>query len=1206
MGRIAFKRMGREWRLLSILLFAVCLITGFFALGPLYIRTVTEVDLRYALNNASELDKRVTIISNAALEQSDQDIIEQEIGALVTNVERFKRTSYSPPEAADSQGATGISATAVCGFNFTLGVDVLVTGTGANNHCYQTFAFENLAEKVRVIEGRLPVRGPTPEMVDPTGLTLAQQQELQIGIYSRAQVEAVVTKTVAELGELEIGSRFYIGSLMPNERAISIVKIVGIVEPIDPNDPFWFGNAMFLEGALVDTSNFQQRYDYGLAFHPDAFEDWVKPVLPSNVSTNYIWVLDTDTDRITSTNAEQYRDRLALLGRTLTREDRSVSVTSGLLSILAGYENRVGEAQGPIILLSGAVLVLMLYHLVTTINLVLQEQGREWSTITSRGGSTLQLFTMQAFTVLLIAIIAAIVGPLLSRLFMMFLEINGPLADTLAGVDVGTVSIPTISLLLSIGAGLASFIVLSFPSITAARESLLRLKQATSRPPTTPTWSRFFLDFVLIIIGVLLLLRLYLTVSGERSLSNLLNDLIKDPAGVIRFIADNASAKGGLSDPFNLIAPALILTGSALLWLRIFPLLMKIVARYASRNTKLAMPLAVWNVERDPGHYAQLVLLLIGTLALGTASLGLQQTRDVGGWKAALEETGGTARLTIDPNTGRYEDFDWLRLDGVTDAIPVIYTQGEPSRSTRGDITVIGIDTEKFIETFPELVDEYEALPDTPFTLAGVELPTDSTQLQVQVWSSSQISVLPSVRDVADPDVPPTVIINAYVQDAIGVPYRIQLTQSILNTDTSGQTSNNALPPTPTDQWLTFSGTLPTNAVLPLRLWQIGVQSTLFERSFTHTIYLDYWQVVDANGTATVIAQQEDTTIWQQARSSYPNPPQSLLENTNTALEVDSFALVDVLPDNQPIYDGQNALALTYTRRLRPSSNEPSLSLNLQPLPRIPAIVSDEFTAIDNRLNSPLLQVGDTYDFGVVYPHGTAIFNIEIVHIIDTFPTLNEDIIDQRFFVILPYELAQIALNQSLVGQSSRTHAADANQVWLQLDERQPTQALKTELQQISMVTDAIFAWDRFGQILREPLPSGVAGMLFAGFWVSFALSLLDFAFYIVVTAKQRAFTFGVLRSLGWNANNIWQMLLIEQITLVIPAIIIGSILGAGLAYLLLPFLSLVGGVVLQIPILSLLLLILTLVFGFVILLIFTALWLRQMSVNQVLRLGEE
>jgi hypothetical protein len=76
--------------------------------------------------------------------------------------------------------------------------------------------------------------------------------------------------------------------------------------------------------------------------------------------------------------------------------------------------------------------------------------------------------------------------------------------------------------------------------------------------------------------------------------------------------------------------------------MRFFPWLMDVVSRFFQNSRSLTTSLAIWNVARDPSHYAQLVLLLIGTLALGTASLGLSATRDKGAWSTARDETGGS------------------------------------------------------------------------------------------------------------------------------------------------------------------------------------------------------------------------------------------------------------------------------------------------------------------------------------------------------------------------------------------------------------------------------------------------------------------------------------------------------------------------------------------------------------------------------------
>ena len=1201
---LIFKRIAREWRLLSILLFAICLITGFFSLGPLYIRTVTEVDLLYALTNADPEELTIQINSTQALTTEDQDLIEQEVGALATGVERFLRSDYSPPIAASGQEPS-VAGTAVCGFNFSLGVNPLQFFPGSSNHCYQPQAYEGLADKVRVVEGRLPERGPTPDMVDSTGMSTGLQDELEVGIYSRYEVEAVVTPEVAETANLELGSRFFIGNLIPTESALTRVIIVGIVEPINPDEPYW--SAMFINGALVEINNLgQTRYDFGLVFHPDAYHDWVDPVLPAGVDTNYFWSISIDKSIINSQNAELFRDKIGNLGNSLSTNNRLVNVNSGLQSLLAGYENRVSDAQGPIILLSGAVLILMLYHLITTVSLVLQQQGREWSTISSRGGSTFQLFKLQAVTIFILAAIAAIVGPLLSRIFMMFLEVSGPLAEALDGVELGSVSIPEESLQLSLAAAIAALVVLTLPSIPAAKESLLRLKQATSRPPTNPAWAKYFLDFILIIVGIVAFLRMYWIASEDDvPLGELLGNLVEDPASVIKFVADNVTEAGGLSDPFNLMAPALVLTGVALFWLRLFPMLVGLISRITSRSNMLATPMAVWNVERNPGHYAQLVLLLIGTLALGTASLGLQRTRDVGGWNASLLQTGGAVRADVDVSISQFENTDWERLDGVNGAVPVLNEVGDPTASTQGNITVLGIDPEAFVEAFPDFAEEVSALQNVAIDPSGLELPADASQIQVQAWSSSVIN---TTDEDYDPAIDPIVIINAYVQDANGVPYRIQMTQEV-GSDASGQQTS-VLPPTPTDQWVTLSGTMPSTAVLPLRLYRLGVKSSMPNVDFGHTVYLDYWQTVDVNGTATPVGEQEIGTLWEQSPAEIPYPPEWSLGNISRDLLVDSFQFVETLPNATAIFDGQNALQVDYTR-VHVRNNEPSLSVNVVTLPRVPAVVSEQFTDTFSAGNNARdLKVGDVRDLGVNFDSGNVVIGIEIVNVINEFPTqyIEGDIQTDLglSFIIVPYRSTQITLNQALLNRSSRANVAGANQIWFALEDRKPSDELKSQLENMESVTGVTYAWDRFSEILREPLPSGVAGMLFAGFWVSFTLSLLDFAFYIAVTAKQRSFTFGVLRSLGWDANNIWRMLLVEQITLVIPALIVGSLLGAALAYLLLPFLSLVGGATLSIPMLDLLVLILTLVGGFVALLVFTALWLRQMSVNQVLRLGEE
>lgn len=1210
MIRLAFKRMRQEWRILAILLFAISLVTGFLALGPLYIRGVTEVDIRYALDNADDDDLNITLISDQPLGENEQVVVEKELGGLITDVDRYVRADYTPPQPAGNQ-APGLSGVASCGFLFQLGQNPFLGATPSPN-CYQAYAFDDLAERVVVLEGRLPQRTAPPAEVSGTGLSDEQQEFNQLGWYNRGQVEAVITPVVAEESELEIGSRFFMGNIfLDGTGALASVKIVGIVEAVDPNDPFWQGNGMFLTGADIPIGNTgATRFDFGLAFDPVSYEDWVAPVVPG---TSYIWRMHTDPSIVNADNADDVTTGIDNIRNQVRENDPTAQIFSGYTGLISGYGNRVQEAEGPIIFLSGAVLILLLYHLVTTVSLVLQQQGKEWSTITSRGGSTGQLFLMQFVTIGVLGILSFAAAFGISRLFLIFMEEFGPLSEVLGDASLANVALPVNSIWLALAGALTATVVLSAPSIPAASKSLLRLKQASSRPPTRRALVHVLIMLACLGIGSLFLFRLYLLASPEDAeMGDLVVELFTNPEKAIDTVADNATSETGLNDPFNLVGPAFMLTGMALLWLTIFPSLVGLISRFTSKSRHLTTPLAVWNVQRDPGHYAQLVLLLIGTLALGTASLGLSATRDSGAWEVATNETGSAVRVEVD-TTADIADRPWDRLDGVESYAQVLNVDVRPSNDrTSRSIQVIGLDAEAFAEAYPEHKDKIEALfGQETIDLPGLPLDVDARQLQVQVWSQS----------IAEEDLPEAnVEINVYLVDEVGIPYTITLTRPTVSTGVtvSGEVQDDTVDDahtTPAEQWVTLEANLPVSGRAPYSIYQIGIATRQGElSSFSHTMYLDYWQTVDENGVTTDFETFEiipDT--WQPALGEEvyitANDDSNIFDSAIGGLEMNYVTLADegIAPVSA---NDTTALKIYYTiRRVVAQSSEPRIAINPVIVAGVPAIVSDNFAvnfknfsqggASSSGANRPNLRVGDYRPIDLNIGPGTVSMGLQIVDIQEEFPTVLDE---KANFIIMPLQTTRLWFNQTARSNST----FDANEIWLNVPERQVTDQFKSEIDQVEGVNNVVYAWDRYGQILREPLPSAIAGMLFAGFWISLALSLLDFAFYLAVTAQQRSFTFGVLRSLGWNANNIWRLLFVEQVTLITPALVIGSILGAGLAYLILPFLSLVGNETLKLPVLGVAGLLASLVISFTILLVIAALWLRRMSVNQVLRLGEE
>ncbi len=1184
---LIYKRMRRAWRSLGMLLLAVGMLSAFFALGPLYIRVVTENGLRRALAEADPTDLYIRLILDGApMPPQTMQKVGEVLGPLAVGYRHYIRADYTPPTRVGSIEDPG---RATGGYLYTYGDPVTWISPRLPN-TFQPFAFDNMAELLELVDGRWPMRLPPPEAVDPTGLSDAEQQALGVGPYTRGQVEVVVTRKVAEQAGLEVGSRFVLGTKrVDGSGHVAVVVVVGIVEPKDPDDPFWKGNRMFTEGALVETGLGRFRFDYGLATIPEAFTDWLRDVVPGSA---YIYDIFTDPSVINADNLQDYRARLAALTNTLNAHQPRVEVLSGLIGILEGYAGDVSATEGPIVFLSGAVLVLMLYHLVNTVALVLEQQSTEWSSIVSRGGSVRQLVGMQAVTMGVLGLGGLALGPLLSLLFMRALERFGPLATALGGETVN-LGLPRISLALSALAALLSVLVLTLPAWPAARRSLLRLKQRAARPPTRPFWTRYALDFALTAVGVGFLLRLYYLVGGN--FGDLLQNLLAAPRDVVTLIADNLNESGGLNDPFNVLGPALVLTGLAMLWLRFFPWLMERVSALLSGSRSLTTPLAVWNVARDPGHYAQLVLLLIGTLALGTASLGLSETRERGAWQIAREEVGGGARVTLEPSQGRAEDVRWAQLPNVSAATVLLHTVGDPGTSALRDVHLFGVDADSFAADFPALAEALRPLRGVEVPPApGLALPLDATALSVQVYA------LP----MNNPDDPPaSVQLSAYLLDAVGVPFRVVLTPPQTAALADVETAESGPPPTPTDEWLTFFGELPQAGQRPFRLIRLGVNSTAGDLdAFAHTIYLDRLATLDVFGTATVVESFEDAAnAWAPAPSTNPYAASWAA----TAADVHRLGGVElefVREGDVPPVDGTTALKLSYRMgRLGGRQREPSLAVNWpQQNERLPIVVNSAFAEQykGRSISDEPLSVGDVGRVVLSVGTGSVELSYEVVGLVADVPTVEAR--EPALFV--PLGLVRPILNQA----GTFSAFFDANEVWLELREPQPSAALEGALAEVDGVTDVTWAWTRYGELLREPLPSAVAGMLFAGFWISLLLSLLDFAFYLVVTARQRLFTFGVLRALGWDTRHIWQLLFVEQVALVGPALVVGSAIGAALAYLLLPFLALVGAQTLRMPWLSWLGMLAALVGGFGLLMGVAAALLRRMSVNQVLRLGEE
>lgn len=976
---LALRRARRSWRQLAVLLIAISLVTAFFALPPLYVRAMVQAGIRFTLDSAPPERLTLELINPQPFAPADWTFITSQLGNLVSSLTRISR-----------------SAAVFGGFTYLYG-EPTTELTARSEFTFHAYAFSDLEARLRVVEGRLPRRLPPPDSPERQALTEEERIDKGIGMYSTGDVEAVIGVEAARQSGYGVGTRFAIGEFAANR---VVVHIVGIVEAADPNDLVWQGNRRALEGELIEVGLTDRQYQLAFIVTEGAYSDWVAKAtqrVRSGENNSYVWLIRLNGAAVTADTLGTLRERLKFVVDKLTADYRGLLSANPLLRELDRYADQVARTEPPLILLAGAVLLLMLYHLVATVSLYLETQAEEWAALSSRGASVWQLVRLQTLTMLLLCAIGAITGAPLALLLLHVLWRISPLGAATSEAPIA--GIPANAYLLSALAALAALMMLSLPALPAARRSLAQFKQLVARPPQRPLWRRYALDIILITIGLGFIARLLFFVEGD--LGQTLNLLINDLPALIQQIVDGATRTGGLADPFNLLGAGLLLSGMALLWLRIFPALIRLIGLLSRRSNGLTAPLSVWTVERDPSHYAQLVLLLIGTLALGTAALGLGNTREIGAWAAARAATGGAIRVTLDGQQPP-DLATWRALPEVRGAESVLRVESARQAGTVS-YTLLGVPLGSFAQTFPEVA----------------------------------------------------------------------------------------------------------RSLAPLQEQDIALQRTF---------------------------------------------------NRQTGRPVETLIA--------------------------------------------PAIVSERLArevGAAQRTDRQPLRVGDAANIQILLPNNTRwTVHFRVMGILREFPSLGAT---EQFLILDQGHLGRLIFAEPATALVVRPVP---NEVWLDAPQGAPSEALKAQIAAQAGYQGAFYAWDRYTDLLREPLPAAVAGMLYAGFWVSLLLSLLDFGFYLAVTARRRALGFAVLRALGWNANNIWRLLALEQATLIVPALAVGIGLGALLAYVILPFLTLFGGVALSLPLSGVIGVVAALLIGFSALIGAAAWWLRRLEINRVLRLGEE
>ena len=432
---------------------------------------------------------------------------------------------------------------------------------------------------------------------------------------------------------------------------------------------------------------------------------------------------------------------------------------------------------------------------------------------------------------------------------------------------------------------------LMLPVPAALRRSIVNYQQNLTRAGKKPLWQRFYLDVILLVIGLILLWRLQLFGS----------------------IAGGSSTEPRV-DWLLLVSPLALLLGTATILLRIFPQLLNGITGLVSRLPGFTALLAFLQPARNPSHITRLVLLLTLAMALGLFSTGLNATLDRNEVDSAIYAVGSDLRI-VNP------DLDALPIVAATPGVSGVSVAFRGAgrleqriQNSFPEFNALAIEPESFLAV-SSYREDFAASPVPDMVHALDNFATEAVPLLPLPGQPESFGLWLWIHEF-DLNRLNTIDFDAKFTTAQGTHFNIHLNLPEFN-------------PNPEGNWHYFVGPMPplTADNFPISLHSLWVRSRANFFDPHEPLRVDELTVVDAlTGDKTIVSSFE--TAAEQLHSSVQD-------------------MATTLAPEEAAHDGQNQLALEFL--LGGFRTWRWYGMNyIGPIPDtpIPAIVSQDFQTL--------------------------------------------------------------------------------------------------------------------------------------------------------------------------------------------------------------------------------------------------------------------
>ncbi|MBQ4624802.1 MAG: FtsX-like permease family protein [Clostridia bacterium] len=316
------------------------------------------------------------------------------------------------------------------------------------------------------------------------------------------------------------------------------------------------------------------------------------------------WYLQLDYYGVKLANAEKLLEQF----NTDSHRIYNSHVTWPVQEVLQTFGEKEAALNTSLFVIELPVIILLAFYIFMVSQLVMDNEANEIAVLKSRGASNMHVFCIYLIQGIMLSVVALAIGPPLG---LVMCKLLGGANGFLEFVNRSALQVR-----LSLDAYLYGLLAAGFfivmmliPAIRASRKTILTHKQQVAQNGKKPLWRKLGVDFVLIAVA---LYGLY-SYNNQRNMMNALS-MASDDAAV---------------DPLMLLISTIFILGMGLLFLRIFPLIVKVIFFIGKRFWSPAFYLSLTQVSRSHGAEQFLMLFLVFTIGVSIFSANLARTINV-------------------------------------------------------------------------------------------------------------------------------------------------------------------------------------------------------------------------------------------------------------------------------------------------------------------------------------------------------------------------------------------------------------------------------------------------------------------------------------------------------------------------------------------------------------------------------------------------